>query len=129
MMWHTLALITTDALPDWRPPADEPIGVERARAYVAWVREHVGPLIADARRQLNERYLNAPTHTSAATMDQLATWRFSKVMEGLAVGMVWCDFMAGSFAMLYISIRRDGHLESRPGNEHARSVTETPPTL
>ena len=102
-------------LPNWPPPADEPIGHDRAREYIAWIREHAGPVLAEAERMLGERYPNAETRRSAATVDQLATWRLTEGMSGLAIGCVWCAFMAGSFAMVDITITREGELIAKPG--------------
>jgi hypothetical protein len=43
-------------LPNWPPPDDEPIGMGRARQYIAWIREHAPPLIAEAEAMLAEPY-------------------------------------------------------------------------
>lgn len=49
--------MTTDArLPDWPPPDGEAIGEERARAYIAWIRDHAPPLLTEGRRMLQERW-------------------------------------------------------------------------
>jgi hypothetical protein len=114
MMWHTLAMITDDVLPNWPPPDGEPIGEERARQYITWIREHAGPLVADARKQITDRYPHAVTKTSAAMVDQLASWSFDDRMTGLGIGSVWASVSGGTWAMMDIWIRRDGRLETRP---------------
>jgi hypothetical protein len=114
-MWHTLAMITDAALPDWPPPADEPIGEERARTYIAWIREHAGPLVADARKQITDQYPHAVTKTFAATVDQLASWSFDNRITGLGIGSVWASVSGGTWAMVDIRIWQDGRLECRPG--------------
>jgi hypothetical protein len=45
----------SDTLPDWPPPDDEPIGIERPRASIAWIREHALPVVAEAEAMLAER--------------------------------------------------------------------------
>lgn len=107
--------MTTPTLPNWPPPAGEPIGIDRAREYIAWIREHAPPVIAEAERMLAARYPGAETRRSAVTVDQLATWRAWDGMQGLAIGSVWCKYMAGSFAMVDITITAEGRLVARPG--------------
>lgn len=62
-------------LPDWPPPADEPIGMGRARQYIAWIREHALPVVAEAEARLADRYPGAETRRSAVNVEQLATRR------------------------------------------------------
>ncbi len=108
-------MITTDTLPDWPPPNDEPIGEDRARAYIARIRDRVKPLLEEGRRMMKARYPSAYIGTYAPRADQLATWRCSEGMEALAIGGLWCEPTPGSFAWVNIVIRRDGRLEVRPG--------------
>lgn len=35
-------------------------------------------------------------------------------MSGLAIGSVWCAYMAGAFAMVNIVITREGRLIAKP---------------
>lgn len=35
--------ISTKTLPNGPLPDDEVIGIERARQYIAWIRDHAGP--------------------------------------------------------------------------------------
>lgn len=107
--------MTIDTLPDWPPPDGEPIGPDRARAYIAWIKQHAPPLLQEGRRMIHERYPSAYIGTYAARVDQLATWRLSAGMDGLNIGGLWCEPTPGSFAWVNIVIRRDGHLEVRPG--------------
>ena len=103
-------------LSNWPPPDGEKIGVERARAYVAWIRDHAGPVLEGAERMLHERYPGAELGRSAVTVEQLATWGGpSPNMQGLSIGCVWCDVMAGSFAMVDIVLDREGRLVTKPG--------------
>jgi hypothetical protein len=62
-------------LPNWRPPADEPIGIDRVRQYIARIRDHAAPVLAEAEAMLAERYPGAETHRSAVKVEQLATRR------------------------------------------------------
>lgn len=101
--------------PQWPPPDDELIGTERARLYIAWIREHAGPVLAQAEAMIEARYPGSQTHRSAVNVNQLAIWSLSPKMSGLSIGTVWCAYMAGSFAMVDISITRDGELIARPG--------------
>lgn len=112
-----LRSMTTDppCCPQWPPPPDEPIGTERARLYVAWIRDHAGPVLAEAESMIEARYPGSETHRSAANVEALATWSLSAGMPGLCIGTAWCAFMAGSFAMVDITITRDGALIARPG--------------
>jgi hypothetical protein len=107
--------MTTERLPNWPPPDDEPIGMDRARQYIAWIRVHAQPVLAEAEAVLEARYPGAETRRSAVKVEQLATWRLSPGMKGLAIGCVSCACMAGSFAMVDITITRDGRLVAKPG--------------
>jgi hypothetical protein len=72
-------------------------------------------VLAEAEAMLAERYPGAETRRSAVKAEQLATWRLSPGMKGLAIGCVSCAFMAGSFAMVDIVITREGRLIAKPG--------------
>lgn len=104
-----------DHLPDWPPPPEEPIGRERARAYIAWIRQHVHPVLREARELLKARYPEAMTETSAVTLDHLASWSFRPPMKFLSIGVVWASVSGGTWAMVDIIITADGRLEARPG--------------
>lgn len=108
-------MMTDDVLPSWPPPAGELIGEERARAYIAWIRDHAGPLLEEGRRMMRARYPTASITTYAVRGDQLATWRISERMDGLNIGGLVCESIPGTFAYVDIVIRRDGRLEVRPG--------------
>jgi hypothetical protein len=107
--------MNAEQLPNWPPPADEPIGMDRARQYIAWIREHVPPVLAEAEAMLAERYPGAETHRSAMKVEQLATRRTWEGMKWLSIGCVWVAYMAGSFAMVDIMIMGDGRLIAKPG--------------
>jgi hypothetical protein len=62
-------------LPNCRPPADEPIGIDRVRQYIARIRDHAAPVLAEAEAMLAERYPGAETHRSTVKVEQLATRR------------------------------------------------------
>jgi hypothetical protein len=89
--------------------------MDRARAYIAWIREHAPPVIAEAEAMLGERYPGAETKRASVKAEQLAMWRLSPGMKGLAIACVSCAFMAGSFAMVDITITREGRLIAKPG--------------
>jgi hypothetical protein len=108
-------MITDDVLPDWPPPPDETIGIERARAYIAWIRDHAGPLVAHGRQVITDRYPGVDIHTSAATVSQLADRGLDPRMTHLSIGCVWASASGGTWVMMDISIRRDGRLECTPG--------------
>src|SRR5688572_619815 len=86
---HTFPMSTDDIhhLPDWPPPPDEPIGLERARAYIAWIRGHIQPALRDARELLKARHPGVAIETSAVTLSQLAAWSFKPPMRHLSVGV------------------------------------------
>lgn len=107
--------MSDDRLPDWPPPPDAPIGEERARAYIAWIRDHVQPRLAEARRMILERYPGATVETAAVTVDQMASWSFHPPMERLSIGIVTASVSGGTWAMVDITITADGQLEARPG--------------
>jgi hypothetical protein len=92
----------------------EPIGIERPRASIAWMREHAPPVLTEAEAMLAERYPGAETRRSAVKAEQLATWRVSPGMKGLSIGCVSCKYMAGPLAMVDIMITREGRLIARP---------------
>ena len=105
----------TPTLPDWPPEPGEKIGVERARAYIAWIRVHAPPALEEARAMLRDRYPDAATSTSAVTVEQLAGWSLDPRMTGLAIGTVFCSIGGGTWAQVDISITRDGRLVATPG--------------
>jgi hypothetical protein len=108
--------MTTDAtLPDWPPPPDEPIGIDRARAYIAWIRQHVRPLLDEAERLLRARYPYEEISRSSVRVEQLATWALSDRQAGLSIGTISTKAPGGTFAMVDIIIQRDGTLAVRPG--------------
>lgn len=108
-------MITTAPLPAWPPIDGEPIGVDRARAYIAWIAANVGLLLIEADRMIRERYPHAVTERSSTNVEQLAEWSLSATMTGMSIGCVWASVSGGTFAMVDITIRRDGYLEARPG--------------
>ena len=108
-------MIGDETLPNWPPLPNEPIGEDRARAYIAWIRNRVRPLLDEGRRMMKERYPAAYIGTYVTRLDQLATWRLSEGMDGLNIGGLWCEPTPGSFAWVNLIIRRDGRLEVRPG--------------
>jgi hypothetical protein len=48
-------MMTTERLPDW-PPEAEPIGPERARAYVRWIAKHAPPLMVAASQLIKDQH-------------------------------------------------------------------------
>jgi hypothetical protein len=56
-------------LPDWPPPDGEPIGEERARASIAWLREHAGSCLKEACRMIHARYPDVLTDQSSVRTD------------------------------------------------------------
>lgn len=112
---HGNAVISEDVLPDWPPLPGEPIGEERARAYITWIRQHAPPLIAEGRRMIQAQYPTAVTDTSSVRLRELATRKLDDNLAGLSVGCVYASIKGGTWAMANISIRRDGRLEVKPG--------------
>lgn len=106
---------TSECLPNWPPAAGEVIGEERARAYVAWIREHVAPLLKEGERILRVRFGNTGVTAVSARVDQIAAWKLHPQSERLNVGVLYCSIKSGAWAMMDINIRRDGRLEVRPG--------------
>jgi hypothetical protein len=56
-----------------------------------------------------------PSLRSAVNVEQLAKRRIWEGMKWLSIGCVSCAFMAGSFAMVDITITREGRLIAKPG--------------
>lgn len=106
---------TSESLPNWPPPDGEVIGVERAREYVAWIREHVNPLLKEGERVLRDRFGDTGVTAVSARVDQIAEWKLDPRSERLNVGVLYCSIKSGAWAMLDINIKRDGRLELRPG--------------
>jgi hypothetical protein len=108
--------LTDDRLPCWPPPAGEPIKEDRARAYAAWIREHVPPCLKQARQLIHTRYPGSPVEQSSARVQELATWYGpTPQMPGLAIGTVSASVSGGSWAMVDNLIGHDGRLIVRPG--------------
>lgn len=108
-------MLSSERLPNWPPASGDHIGEERAREYIAWIRQHAQPLVEEGRRILCERFETETTGTSSARVDQLAEWMLDEGMSGLNIGTVYCAIQAGSWAQMNINIRRDGRLEVVPG--------------
>jgi hypothetical protein len=108
-------MTTPPRLPNWPPSPGEKIGVDRSRAYVAWVREHAGPVLDEARAMLLARYPHAEISTSATSVKMLAERSLSATMPGLAIGCVYCSIGGGTWAMVDILISRDGQLVAKAG--------------
>ena len=109
----------TDAsprLPNWPPPDGEAIGIDRAREYIAWIRQHAGPVLEEAEQMIRERYPDTTIERSGITVQALAKRGGpTPTMLGVSIGCVWSAFMAGSFAMVGILIDREGRLITQPG--------------
>ena len=80
-------------IPDWPPLPDEPIGIDRARAYICWIRIHVQPALRDARDLLKARHPGVATETNAVTVEQLA---FMPPMTHLGIGVVSANVSGGT---------------------------------
>jgi hypothetical protein len=103
----------TPCLPNW-PPPDGKISIDEAREIVAWIREHAGPVLEEAERMILERYPGAEIGRGAVTVEHLVKWGGpTPAMKGLAIGTVWCDVMAGAFAMVDIVLDPEGRLVTR----------------
>jgi hypothetical protein len=89
-----------DPLPDWPTPAGEPIGGDRARAYIAGIRQHASPSLREARQMIHARYPGAPLEQSSVRVQELATWHGpTPQMAGLAIGTVAASVSGGTWAM------------------------------
>jgi hypothetical protein len=109
-------MIDAPRLPDWPPPDGEAIGEERARAYVAWIREHAPPLLKEAREMIRARYPGVQADQSSVNVKDLATWHApTPAMPGLAIGTVSASVSGGTWAMVDLLITHDGRLITRPG--------------
>ncbi len=106
------AVISSEGrIPDWPPPADEPIGIERARAYFAWISENVPPLIATAEQMLRERWGDSgKIRTSSWRMHQFAAQRLMAGRDSMYLGCVSAPKPGGSWVYVDIRITRDGYL-------------------
>lgn len=108
-------MLTTEIMPDWPPADGEVIGEERARDHVAWIREHVPPLLKEGERVLRDRFGDTGVTAVSARVDQIASWKLHPQSDRLNVGVLYCSIKSGAWAMMDINIRRDGRLELRPG--------------
>ena len=103
-------------LPNWPPPDGEEIGIDRSRQYIAWIREHAGPVLEEAEQMTRERYPEATIERSGITVQTSAKREApTPTMLGVSIGCVWSAFMAGAFAMVGILIDREGRLITHPG--------------
>jgi hypothetical protein len=83
--------------PRLAPPAGEPIGEERARAYVAWVREHAPTYLRDVRQLIHAKYSGASVEQSSVRVQELATWHGpTPQMPGLAIGILSASVSGGT---------------------------------
>jgi hypothetical protein len=105
-----------DPLPDWPTPASEPIGEDRARAYIAGIRDHVAPCLKEAPQLLHARYPDAMVEQSRVRVQGLATWHPpTERMPRFKIGVVSASVSGGSWAMVDILITHDGRLAVSPG--------------
>jgi hypothetical protein len=112
--------------PEWWPPADgEPIGEERARELVAYVRERAPAILAIAREHLEQLQPGQAIQTYAAPASQLATASLERHMARLAIGTVYVG-QAGTSVQVTIGLERNGALTadlSRPTDTVRRWVS------
>lgn len=96
--------------PEWWPPVDgEPIGEERARELVAYLRERAPAILEIARQYLEERCPAHELQTYAAPATSIAAMTLERHMTRLPIGAVYCG-AGGTAVMVSISLERNGAL-------------------
>ena len=96
----------------WPPPDEEPIGEERARDLVRYIRERAPAVLEAAHQALRERHPSAEIITSAVPASGLATMSLARTMTCITVGMVYVG-QAGSADTIPIQLDRAGNLLAR----------------
>jgi hypothetical protein len=112
--------------PEWWPPADgEPIGEERARELVAYIRQRAPAVLEVAREHLEQRHPGQAIRTYAVPASQLATATLDRHMSRLAIGTVYVG-AGGTSVQVTIGLERNGALVadlSRPTDTVQRWVS------
>ena len=96
----------------WPPPDQEPIGEERARELVRYLRERAPAVLAVAQAELASRHGDTPIETSAVPASQLAKMFVVRTMTCITVGMVYVG-QAGSADTIPIQLDRAGNVRAR----------------
>lgn len=112
-MWGSV-VISTEPMPAWPPPEGRPIGVERAKFYVNWIKVAVRPLIAEAEQVLLNRYPDGEITTTSLSVAEVSTRVIDPHRGELCVGSVWSRQESGSHAEMAIWIEGSGCLVLRP---------------
>jgi hypothetical protein len=112
--------------PAWWPTDDgEPIGEERARDLVGYLRERAPAILELARQHLEQLHPGQAIRTYAVPASQLATASLERHMSRLAIGTVYCG-MGGTSVQVTIGLERNGALVadlSRPTDTVRRWVS------
>lgn len=97
--------------PGWWPPADgDPIGDERARELVTWLKTVAPAAVEQAREYLATHYPGRPQSLYAVKASQLATLAFSEGMRGLCIGSVSARAVQGPHGTVGIALTREGRM-------------------
>ena len=94
----------------WPPPDGEPIGEERARDLVRWLRTVAPAAVDQARNYLATHAPNSPQSRHAVKASQLATFAFAEGMRGMPLGSVSVQGAQGPHGTVGIALQRDGRL-------------------
>lgn len=106
----TTAMLSTEPMPGWPPPKDKPIGVERARFYVRWMKVAARPLVAEAEQILLNKFPDGVITTESLSIEKLAARSINAYQPNLCIGSVWCKQPNGSQAEMAIWIDQKGCL-------------------
>jgi hypothetical protein len=94
--------------PAWWPTADgEPIGEERARELIAYIKQRAPAIIALAREHLEEGHPGQPIKTYAVPAAQLGECRLEPHMTGIGIGVVYTG-QGGTSDQVSIALTRNG---------------------
>lgn len=99
-------------LPEWWPVEGEPIGEERARELVAYIRERAPAILEIAHAELQGRHAAAEITVSGVPAAQLAKMSMDRRMTCVCIGVLYTG-AGGTTDQIPIHLDRSGKILAR----------------
>lgn len=106
-------MTSTTRCPMWPLPHGEKIGIDRARAVMAWLKENAPSVVAEAQKELVRLTQGTQPGAGAYKLGQIAEITMNS--DTLYIGSAWVTIKSGTWAMMNIVVNASGFLEARPG--------------
>ncbi len=112
-------IVTTPPLPSWWPPVgSHEITEAEVRELFVFLRTVTRPVMADARRRIQERVGNDPIRVDYVTVERLAGKRLGTID---VVTLIWLSARTGADTVsVTIGLRNDGRVVTTMGTPERR---------